>query len=495
MAATDPALDRLTEEQVLAAGTTHPRVYIEAHPGSGKTTVAAQRFGALRYARGRQQPGRGVIAVSFTRAATKELRERVLSSWGPTAVRGAHHIVTLDALVYDLFHDLLAAELLHWPSGHTQLEVLDTWALKLEFFATTLGSALELDDDRVVVKKIRTTRTMYPRREEYAELVGAGVCTHEEIRSLLTQALQLPGVREHMRNRFALSASALVIDEIFDANGLDLELVQIAIEADIPVTVIGDPWQALYGFRGAQPNLVPGVVTGASMSTMPLTRSFRWRTDQQRDLADTLRAGQPVRLERGSSTAASVVLSRDWDSLWETGPHVLPLAFKTMHSNTPYATATLLLNALTMGRFGTNATFLTEAMMTLGIANQAAVTSLDRGLQDILTALSTVGPAAAKGLWPELVRVVKTVAPREIKTNAHANYTVRLEQIARRAREDVVVPGMTVHQAKGREWPVVGVRLSAKDEKALGQGLDPTNEHHRRLYVALTRARNRTLQV
>lgn len=495
MAATDPALDRLTEEQVLAAGTTHPRVYIEAHPGSGKTTVAAQRFGALRYARGRQQPGRGVIAVSFTRAATKELRARVLSSWGPTAVRGAHRIVTLDALVYDLFHELLAAELLHWPGGRIQLDVLDTWALKLEFFPTTLGSVLQLDDSRVVVKKIRTERTMHPRRKEYADLVEAGVCTHEEVRGLLTRALQLPGVRERVRDRFALSASALVIDEIFDANGLDLELVRIAIEADVPVTVIGDPWQALYGFRGAQPDLVPEVVAEASMSTMPLTKSFRWRTDQQRDLADTLRAAQPAQLERGSSTAVDVVLSRNWDSLWQTGPHVLPLAFKPMHSNTPYATATLLLNALTVGRFGTNATFLTEAMITLGIADHAAMTGLEPGLQDILTALSTGGPDTAKDLWPELVRVVKTVAPRDIKTNAHPKYAVRLEQIARRAREEVIVPGLTVHQAKGREWPVVGVRLNTKDEEALGQGLDPTNEHHRQLYVSLTRARDRTLQV
>ena len=87
------------------------------------------------------------------------------------------------------------------------------------------------------------------------------------------------------------------------------------------------------------------------------------------------------------------------------------------------------------------------------------------------------------------------MAPRQIKTNAHPNYVRRLERIAERARETVVIPGLTVHQAKGREWPAVGVRLSTDDMKALAAGLDPTNERHRQLYVALTRARDHTRSV
>ena len=50
-AAVDPALAVLTDEQLVAAGTPLRRAYIEASPGSGKTTVAAQRFGYQRYIR------------------------------------------------------------------------------------------------------------------------------------------------------------------------------------------------------------------------------------------------------------------------------------------------------------------------------------------------------------------------------------------------------------------------------------------------------------
>ncbi|MFJ8194116.1 ATP-binding domain-containing protein [Streptomyces sp. NPDC096094] len=58
-----------------------------------------------------------------------------------------------------------------------------------------------------------------------------------------------------------------------------------------------------------------------------------------------------------------------------------------------------------------------------------------------------------------------------------------------------LVPGMTCHRAKGREWDRVEVRLEEADAAALHKGLDPADEAHRSLYVALTRARHRSLVV
>lgn len=47
----------LTPAQIKAAGTEAGRVYIEAEPGSGKTVIAAERFGVHRYtSRGTSEP-------------------------------------------------------------------------------------------------------------------------------------------------------------------------------------------------------------------------------------------------------------------------------------------------------------------------------------------------------------------------------------------------------------------------------------------------------
>lgn len=36
-----------------------------------------------------------------------------------------------------------------------------------------------------------------------------------------------------------------------------------------------------------------------------------------------------------------------------------------------------------------------------------------------------------------------------------------------------MIPGLTVHQAKGMEWQRVGVVLSAEETRLLAAGLDP----------------------
>ena len=80
-----------------------------------------------------------------------------------------------------------------------------------------------------------------------------------------------------MADYLTMPTKAVIIDEVFDGNSLDLEIIRIAAEAGIPTTVIGDPWQALYEFRGAQPELVPGFVAALRFETFPVQESFRFR--------------------------------------------------------------------------------------------------------------------------------------------------------------------------------------------------------------------------
>lgn len=100
-------VDDLTDEQRLAAASLRTNLFIEAGPGTGKTTVSAQRFGVQRFAAAHRHDTRAVVAVSFTRAATYNLRRRVQRLWGPGALTWPHRIVTLDTIMCDLLHDLM----------------------------------------------------------------------------------------------------------------------------------------------------------------------------------------------------------------------------------------------------------------------------------------------------------------------------------------------------------------------------------------------------
>jgi DNA helicase-2/ATP-dependent DNA helicase PcrA len=57
------------------------------------------------------------------------------------------------------------------------------------------------------------------------------------------------------------------------------------------------------------------------------------------------------------------------------------------------------------------------------------------------------------------------------------------------------VPGLTTPQAKGGEWDIVAVRLRDSERAALAAGLSSTEDTHRKIYVACTRARYVTVEV
>jgi DNA helicase-2/ATP-dependent DNA helicase PcrA len=105
------------------------------------------------------------------------------------------------------------------------------------------------------------------------------------------------------------------------------------------------------------------------------------------------------------------------------------------------------------------------------------------------------GRTALNAAYAQLVDIVGTVSPRTLRP-AHAAHAKRLAQVQERlALGRRPVPGLTTHQAKGGEWDVVGVCLTGAERAALAQGLSVSEDTHRKLYVACTRARSRTVEV
>jgi DNA helicase-2/ATP-dependent DNA helicase PcrA len=499
----DPGLVRLTDQQVVAAATPLTRVFLEASPGSGKTTVAAQRFGAQRYNPSLTTLGliddRSVTALSFTRSATWELHRRVRRTWGPAALRWPHRIVTLDTLLYDLLVHLLDTGQVRWPGGHRRLEVYDSWKVLADETWRYVEVGLRLRGPDVQV--VRTWVLKGASRVspiDYEAAIAAGKCTHEDVRDVLDQALADQDAADALVARLAATTRALIVDEVFDANALDIAVLDLAARAGVAITAIGDPWQALYGFRGAKPDAIPGLVARTGMAHLPLSQSFRWRSDEQRLLADGLRGGASVTLPADPNNgrgSVDVVLACWWQHLWDVGPHVLPLAHGSAKGNPPEAAATLLLNHLTRIVFNEDATYLADALTTLRITDPETPRHLEAELQDVLDMLRTPGKPALIAAYNQLVQTVRTVSSRGFPA-PRANYTKRLDVLRNRlAYDGELIPGMTTHQAKGREWSRVGVRLREADAHRLDAGLTHSEESDRQLYVACTRARMRTVAV
>jgi DNA helicase-2/ATP-dependent DNA helicase PcrA len=493
VAVIDAQTRRLTAEQRLASGTDLRNLFIEAEPGSGKTTVAAQRFGVLRYAAA--PDARGVLAVSFTRSATAELRTRVLRTWGPSALLWPHRIATIDFLMRRLVTTLLAGGYIEWPGGHIQLDVIDDWRTVTPVTWHRTATRVGLVGRQVVVASSQVTAG---RRRPSVAMVGVhvedGRCTHDDVRGVLSDALETPELAEVVRSHLADSVRSLIVDEVFDANKLDLAIIDLAMQAGIEVTIIGDPWQALYGFRGARPEDVPELVARTHMLRLPLTASFRWATERQRRLARDLRNGIGVVLPDDEASAADVVLASRWAYLWDAGSEVLPVAFAPGHNDEGKAAATILLNQVTRNTFQLAAASLGESLRVLGIPNAGVVLELEPALGGVIETLQSSAPDAIRTTFTGLSDVLQVVTGRPLGSPVHDDL-LRLGYLRERLQTSALTPGLTTHQAKGREWDCVGVRLDVDEALSLQAGLVASLESNRKIYVACTRARRETFAV
>lgn len=503
------SIGSLTEEQRLAATTRRREsLFLEAGPGTGKTTVSAQRFGVQRFAPEHRHDPRAVVAVSFTRAATNTLRRRVQRLWGSSALEWPHRIVTLDTIVGDLLHDLLRSGLLVWPNTQRvwgdrpiTLEVHDSWASfgKVERNNTIYGLSVSAPAITIQYSEVRANDYTVPAAIAVAQL-QRGVCTHQDVRGVLEQALLDPACATRVQQRLSVMLRALIVDEVFDANDLDIAIIELAIRAGVAVTMVGDPWQALYLFRGARPHLIPKLLERTGVRELKLTQSFRWREESQRVLAETLREGRglvlPVADPAGGPVEMDVVLALRWAPLWGLGPAVLPLAFGSFKGSREEAAATLLLNQMTRRAFDLDATYLTDALTALAISDRDELRRREPDLQQVIDILR--GPAGRpthRAAYLRLAQVVTDMSPHELRA-PHWRYTDRLGLLQDRlSYGGPLTPGLTTHQAKGGEWEIVGVRLTEHERNALGAGLSHEDDTHRKLYVACTRAHNRTVEI
>ncbi|MDO4260200.1 MAG: UvrD-helicase domain-containing protein [Actinomycetaceae bacterium] len=496
-------ISELTDEQRLAAASLQTNLFIEAGPGTGKTTVSAQRFGVQRFISSRPYDARAVVAVSFTRAATYNLRQRVQRLWGPTALTWPHRIVTLDTIMCDLLHDLMQQKLVIWPNalklwpdGNIELDVRDSWASSISTVWSRAYYKLELHEGKIKLSEEFTSEQAahFPKKDVEC-LIEQGICTHQDIRDILTLALKEPTSATRVQKRLGDTMRALIVDEVFDANGLDIAIIGAAIAAGVSVTLVGDPWQALYVFRGARPEAIPRLLERAEVATLRLTKSFRWCSKEQHNLANRLRAGKGIILPNEESDI-DVALALRWAELWSLGGKVLPLAFQSFKGSYGEAAVTLILNHLTRSTLNLDASYLNDALTALNIQDREIPRMLEPELQDVVETLRPGGKEAAKAAYMQLREVISKVSTRELPRRPHYTHTDKLVQLRERiVYPGDIIPGLTTHQAKGHEWQIVGVRLKPDEREVLAAGLNSSEELHRKIYVACTRARERTIEL
>jgi len=485
---------QLTNAQVLAAAAPDRLVNVISAPGSGKTTIAAERYGYLRYQAGDL---RGVLGLTFNRAAAAELRRRINLRWGTNCIRPAHRVVTFDHLHVDLLTHLLSEGKLTWPESTTILDVRDDYRGFKGFrflkdgdckrFATLDNNRFVISDSQKVGKPCMGIRD----KRDHQTILKSGIVSHEDVRSILRTVMHTAELQQVAADWLSASYRAVIIDEVYDADDLDLYVAYLAAEAGLSITLIGDPWQTLYKWRGAKPEVVKTLLdrTSDQFVAYEQPESFRFVGEQMPQLAANLRASAGADLPCTASSEVDVALARNWTQLWSVGDNVLPLAFQTVNNATD-AAMNLLLDVVTRARLNTASYGRDGAITKLELDSDNFRAKQDQMFESIIASL-LAGKDETQVL-DDLRETIKKLGARKPRRLSDKNETaarLQLARLAARLKQTMVIPGLTVFQAKGREWERVGVALSRAQLAALASGLHELEEEHCIIYVAITRAK------
>jgi superfamily I DNA/RNA helicase len=235
----------LDDDQQAAARIVDGPLMILAGPGSGKTRTLTFRVAHLVAERGVDRAS--CLAVTFTRRAAGEMRER-LAQLLPAAA-GAVAVHTFHSLGLTILRETPGATGLH--RGFRVAGEAERLALLTETLAVS-----ETKAQRLLRAISKAKRTQAPPSAEVAAasaayrdaLAARDAVDFDDLVALPAAALAGdPALAARWRDRFRFVS----IDEFQDIDEQQYRLVQLLAPPGSNICVIGDPNQAIYGFRGA----------------------------------------------------------------------------------------------------------------------------------------------------------------------------------------------------------------------------------------------------
>ncbi|WP_428505677.1 UvrD-helicase domain-containing protein [Roseateles sp.] len=227
--------------------------FVTACPGAGKTRVLIER---ARHLLATKDWKRGIAFLSFTDVAVSELdarlrREGIL----PTPVM-PHFIGTFDSFLWRvLVAPFGIPGSLARPRLIPDLELREVQPyegarpIPLNCFNRVTGEAIadklrELKIESVSKAHVTTAKKMRARFKERGEL------DYQDARLVALGRLKALNNESPLTKSLVARFGEIIVDEAQDCNPDDLGIIEWFLGAGIPVKVICDPNQSIYGFRG-----------------------------------------------------------------------------------------------------------------------------------------------------------------------------------------------------------------------------------------------------
>ena len=254
----------LNDAQKQAATTTSGPVLILAGAGSGKTKTLTHRIAYLMMHE-EIWPNQ-ILAVTFTNKAAREMRERLSTLTNQLNTRqfmpwmGTFHGICVRILRQDGGSIGVQQNFVIYDEDDRQ--GLIKQAMKQLSISTdqvkprSVSAAISSAKNDLVGPEDYALSAQYPMQKSIAKVYAlyerlrdtAGALDFDD---LLTETVRLfrdvPEVRERYRAQF----KHILIDEYQDTNAAQYAIVRSLVNAEHNICVVGDDWQSIYSWRGA----------------------------------------------------------------------------------------------------------------------------------------------------------------------------------------------------------------------------------------------------
>ena len=245
-----------------AAATAAGPLLIIAGPGTGKTRTLTHRIAYQIAERG--LPARQFLAITFTRRAAQEMRDR-LAALDALASGG-------DELTVTTFHGLGLRILREY---HDAAGLPSRFAVADE--PAVLRVATELSGSERDARRLLSGADPAGRAAQSAalraELISRGLVDFDGLTELAAALLAgQPAIAAGLRARWPFVS----VDEYQDIDPVQYDLLRAISGDGTGLTAIGDPDQAIYGFRGADVGIFGRFTADFPAATVvELTRNYR----------------------------------------------------------------------------------------------------------------------------------------------------------------------------------------------------------------------------
>lgn len=261
----DDLFGGLNPEQRRAVETTEGPLLIQAGAGSGKTKTLTHRIAYL-IATKKATPF-NILAVTFTNKAAKEMRTRVAKLLGADSENrgfmpymGTFHGICVRLLRQD-------GESLGIPRSFVIFDETDRQAA-VKQVSKQLGLDEKTFPARLLSGLISSAKNEMLGPPEYAATAGtpAGQAAAKvyplyekalreasalDFDDLINRAVQMLKTKPKIRRKWQQQFRYILIDEYQDTNAAQYQLVNLLTNEQKNIAVVGDDWQSIYSWRGA----------------------------------------------------------------------------------------------------------------------------------------------------------------------------------------------------------------------------------------------------